>query len=444
MKAESSRVFKNMSEFWTAVTYNGGAIFSAPEGIIALDVALLIHSGLKSQETVDMETILCIDDDRTTSELVQKLLVRAGYSTLAAKNGHEALDILSRVRPDLIILDYMMPEMSGLQVVREIKKDPRLGDVPIVMFTAKSGINDKVDCLQAGAVGYIEKPVNPSEFVAKIRAILSRAPSIKGPVLNGMPRGRVIGITSVKGGLGASTLALNLALCLAKKTGEDVTAIETSPGEGSWGLELGVNHFGLDELLILPQDRISVEEINKKTEPIADHVRLLMTNLSVGMGQNAAATPQMNILLTALPFISPYVILDLGHTSMVSPQILNACDELVLVVDASATTIERARLIVNELAMFGFSRGGKKPLCSAPVNRYQLENTLTLAQIEQALNIPALPLIPADPSLAYRAQREKKPFMLIQPTSITCLQFMAIAQDLTKYAPISRRSLVAA
>lgn len=384
-------------------------------------------------EKIATETILVVDDDRITTEIVSKMIERASYLALSDRNGPEALQKLQETLPDLIVLDFMMPDMSGLEVVQKIKKDPRLSEIPVVMFTAKSGVNEKVDCFQAGAVGYIEKPVDPKEFLARIRAVLSRPAPKLLPAVKGLPRGYTIGIVSVKGGIGASTLTLNLALCLAKKLNTEVAAVETRPGEGTWELELGIKTDGLNKILVMPLEEITPEAIRNQTVAIDRNVRLLMTNLCLDQGKYMKSAPQMRALMECLAFVSPVTVLDLGYSSMMTTNILKYCDELVLVVESSPATIERAQIIVKSLAEYGFSSAGKKLICSVPVNRYQLENSISISKIEKALNVPALSPVPSDPGLAGRSQREKKPFMQIQPNSATCLQFMAIAHDLSSH-----------
>ena len=128
------------------------------------------------------EKILIIDDDLETLRLVGLMLQRQGYKVVAANNGKEGMGLARKEKPDLIVLDVMMPDMDGFAVTNSIRTDPELSDTPILMFTAKSQVDDKVAGFEAGVDDYLTKPVHPVELVAHIKALLSRFKSRTGPL----------------------------------------------------------------------------------------------------------------------------------------------------------------------------------------------------------------------------------------------------------------------
>jgi DNA-binding response OmpR family regulator len=113
-------------------------------------------------------TILVVDDDRKIVDLVTLYLKRDGYRVLQAFDGREALDLARGKRPDLIVLDLLLPELDGLDVCRLIRAESR---VPIIMLTARTTDDDKLSGLDLGADDYVTKPFNPRELVARIRAV---------------------------------------------------------------------------------------------------------------------------------------------------------------------------------------------------------------------------------------------------------------------------------
>ena len=115
--------------------------------------------------------ILIVDDEPQIVEICRDYLKAAGYETVTASNGSQALALARREKPDLIVLDLMMPEMDGLDVTREIR---RASDVPIIMLTARVEETDKLIGLELGADDYITKPFSPRELVARIRVVLRR------------------------------------------------------------------------------------------------------------------------------------------------------------------------------------------------------------------------------------------------------------------------------
>jgi DNA-binding response OmpR family regulator len=118
------------------------------------------------------ELLLLVDDEPNIIELAQVYLEREGFRTISAANGKEALESVEKHRPDLVVLDLMLPEIDGLEVCRTLRKaeDP----VAIIMLTARDEDIDKILGLELGADDYLTKPFNPRELVARVKAILRR------------------------------------------------------------------------------------------------------------------------------------------------------------------------------------------------------------------------------------------------------------------------------
>ena len=120
------------------------------------------------------ETILIVDDEQDIIELIKYNLKNEGYSILTAQTGEQAIKIARQSRPDLIVLDLMLPGIDGLEVTKYLKNSGQTQDIPIVMLTAKGEESDIVTGLELGANDYISKPFSPKVLVARIRAILRR------------------------------------------------------------------------------------------------------------------------------------------------------------------------------------------------------------------------------------------------------------------------------
>jgi len=121
------------------------------------------------------QRILVVDDDRQIVRLVQSYLEQTGMTTYTAYDGEEALRIIRSERPDLIVLDLMLPKRDGWEITRVLRSDERLASIPILMLTARIEDTDKILGLELGADDYLTKPFNPLEVVARVRAILRRA-----------------------------------------------------------------------------------------------------------------------------------------------------------------------------------------------------------------------------------------------------------------------------
>lgn len=121
--------------------------------------------------------ILIIDDNSAWRYLVIHELQKAGYTTFSASNGIEGIDTARQNKPDLILLDILMPGIDGFEVCRIIKKDPLLKDIPIIFITAKAQKTDVILGLESGGTSYLVKPVKLETILQKVTALIGEPPS---------------------------------------------------------------------------------------------------------------------------------------------------------------------------------------------------------------------------------------------------------------------------
>lgn len=140
-----------------------------------------------------MSEILFADDDEALREMVHAVLEAAGYRTRPAADGHQALAEVRRAAPDLVLLDYHMGSPNGLEVCREIKRDPRIAHLPVLILTGQDAIEDRLDGFDAGADDYLAKPFDSRELLARISALLrlARKGLDRNPT-SGLPGGEAI------------------------------------------------------------------------------------------------------------------------------------------------------------------------------------------------------------------------------------------------------------
>jgi len=120
------------------------------------------------------EKILIVEDEKDIVKMLEYNLKKEGYRTFSVHDGEDAIDSANRERPDLILLDLMLPEMDGFEVCKALKKESKTASIPIIMLTAKSQESDKVVGLELGADDYVTKPFSPRELIARIKAVLRR------------------------------------------------------------------------------------------------------------------------------------------------------------------------------------------------------------------------------------------------------------------------------
>lgn len=122
-----------------------------------------------------MPLLLVVEDDDTLRETIAYNLQEDGYTVLTAEDGEHGLDLIRTRKPDLVVLDIMLPRLDGLAVTRMVRKDAEIAQIPIIMLTARGTQGDKMVGLDSGADDYITKPFGLGEFLARVRAVLRRA-----------------------------------------------------------------------------------------------------------------------------------------------------------------------------------------------------------------------------------------------------------------------------
>lgn len=129
-----------------------------------------------------MQKILIVEDERDIADLIGFNLERAGYQVLKAHDGIAGAETTIRERPDLVILDLMLPGKDGYGVFKEIRRDSRSRDIPVIMLTARAQTEDRIQGLEAGADDYLTKPFSPKELMLRVQAVLKRSDAPPGSV----------------------------------------------------------------------------------------------------------------------------------------------------------------------------------------------------------------------------------------------------------------------
>jgi DNA-binding response OmpR family regulator len=373
------------------------------------------------------QKILIADDDVETLRLIGLMLQRQGFEIAAASNGAQALEMSHTASPDLIILDVMMPDMDGYQVTRQLRQDAGTADIPILMFTAKSQVEDKVTGYEAGVDEYITKPIHPAELVARVKALLSRAKS--RPSAASAERGYMIGVVAPKGGLGASTLTLNLAISYAQRVKSEVIAAELRPGHGSWAQDLGYSsNEGLNNLL--KAKPFEIRNSNVETELVRttyNGVRLLLADSEISDVDLVGASAQIEAVVRILPFLAPMVLLDIGVPVLPKvDRVLAFCDEVMLITEPFPASLRSTKRYMQELGNCGF--GKSKLLTVVMINRIRADIQLTITQVQESLGITVAQVIPPVPEIAYQAALQYLPIVKLQPDGLIAQQFKRLAE----------------
>jgi len=371
------------------------------------------------------EKILVVDDDLDTLKLVGLMLERQGYEITVASNGLLGLSKAATERPDLILLDIMMPDIDGYEVTRRLRADPTLAHIPVIMFTAKSMVDDKVAGFEVGVDDYLTKPTHPAELTAHVKAVLARSAQARIPPSE---KATTIGFLGVKGGVGTSTLTLNVGVSL-RHLNQDVIVADLNPGCGSIGLDLGfANPQGLGHLLSRSLKDIHLRSVEAELVAHKTGVRLLLAACRPKDSDLAQAVPQMEAVVRNLAVMCTTLLLDLGTgiRPYVKP-ILQLCDRVLLIVEPVHPTDTIARALIEDLQSSGIVRG---KMALVLVTRERTSLQIPWRQIETDLGLPLAGIISPAPEQAHQASQGGTPLVILSPDSLVTDQIHKLAANI--------------
>jgi CheY-like chemotaxis protein len=386
------------------------------------------------------EKILIIDDDVDTLKLVGMMLQKQGYKIIVSANSKQGLMQAESENPDLILLDVMLPEMDGYQVARHLRANALTANTPILMFSAKTQLDDKVTGFEAGADDYLTKPTHPTELRAHVKALLAR--SSKGKIstidLPAEKPARVIGILSPRGGQGVTTVTVNLGDALRLATKGEVIVAELRPGMGTLGPDLGeANPSVLTELLSTDLSGISRQKLQDILYTLPSGLRLLFGSVQAKDGLLANTPERMEALVNRMRSLASYLVLDLGAglRPMIQKTLPN-CNILLVLVEPVTNSVIYSKALITDLADL---TGERKNIHAVVVNRTRSDTQLTMAQMEEILGQTPLIAITPAPELIFTAARMKTTAFAANPDSLTNQQFTKLAESILTFEKLKNQ-----
>lgn len=374
------------------------------------------------------EKILIIDDDIDTLKLVGLMLERQGYQIAVASNGTIGLSKASSEVPDLILLDVMMPDMDGYQVTERLRSDPSLSHIPIVMFTAKTMVDDKVKGFESGVDDYLTKPTHPAELTAHVKAVLSRSAGSTATA-EAPAHAQVVSFFGTRAGLGTSTLALNVGVAMQLE-GLDVIVAEMNPGRGSMALDLNISApTGLTALLSRSLKDIHLRSVEAEVVTHTSGVRLLLASYQPQEAELDEAVPQMEAVVNNLASLCNTLVLDLGGTIRpYTRPLLAMSDRVIVVVEPVHPSNVIARAVLDELFSSGLARN-KTSL--ALVTRERTSLNIPWKQVEADLGIDLAGIISPAPELAQQAAQSGNPLVIMHRDTLTGDQIRKMTENIS-------------
>jgi DNA-binding response OmpR family regulator len=364
--------------------------------------------------------ILVADDDAMLQRLISNTLKLEHYEIIVADNGQQALEMARTEKPDLVILDVMMPGLNGFDVCIALRKDPATTTLPVIMLSGLGQVQEKITGLKAGADEYLTKPIDPRELLTRIEMLLARHQILRQSAV--AKAGRVYSVIGAKGGVGVTTLAVNLAAHVAE-SGKDVILLEFRPDFGTVAVQLNLRpELSLAALRELEPVAITEQVVTRLLKPAPFNARVLCgPQKASDFGPFTAA--HAGALLSRLTALADFVIVDLPPTSDVATEaIIKSSDRVVVVLEPEITCVAAA---VQRLAQInGYSNTLETRLVG--VNR-QGAMLLSVREMESRLNRTLDSMIPPATDVIGVAVQYGTPIVIMQPTHVFAEYIQEIA-----------------
>ncbi len=374
------------------------------------------------------ERILIIDDDSVTLKLAAHIFEKAGYEVHVAESGADGLRKVSAITPDLVVLDVMMPDMSGLEVCQYLRSNPATAWLPIILLSAKAGVDDKLDGFQAGADDYVAKPVSHKELLARAGALLTRARRGVQP-----PKARVIAAVGVKGGVGVTTVLVNVAAQLAQLE-KSVILAELRPYRGTVRHNLNLSPAeDLGGLLGSGPAEIRAMDVTRRLALHSSGVRVLAS--PVNKAQDHVLTDaHVHLIVEALISQAAYLLLDLPAVTGSGVQLaLEKSDQIMLVLEPETVSVACARADLKLLKAWGLADRTSLMV----VSRARSSNLIAPKEIEKELGLPVIGVLPPSPEVFYLAASLGKPVVLSKPDALAAESLIKLTNILLERLPVT-------
>ena len=353
--------------------------------------------------------ILVVDDEPNLLRVISYALESAGYTVVTAEDGLEALAQVKNCQPNLVILDVKLPLLSGIEVCRQLRSDPEMLGLPIIMLSARIQVTDKIAGLQAGADEYITKPVDIDELVVRVTALLERTHRLQGKQL--AKQGKVITFVGAKGGMGTTTLALNFAAALIGQM-KSVIIVELTFAYGTMALQLqqqSTNNLGT--LLALEPQQLDAHTVDTHLLDLPFALRVLCGPHEV-IELPEIQPARAETLVATLATMADCVIVDIADfPSGASQRVVKQSDFTFLVVAPEAVAVALGKVKIEYFTSHGYH----KDAMGAIVNRTTAHSTMTLHEVEQQLQCHMMGVIPPATEALEAAQKQGLPLVLAQP-----------------------------
>ncbi len=362
------------------------------------------------------DKILVVDDEPNLLRIISYALESEGYTVITAENGVDALEQVKSAQPSLVILDVKLPLLSGVEVCRQLRSDPAMVGLPIIMLSARIQVTDKIIGLKAGADEYITKPVDTDELVARVTALLDRTRRLRAT--QPTKRGKVFTFVGARGGAGTTTVALNFAAALSEQK-KTVIIVELTAAYGTLALQLQQHPMvDLGNLLALEPAQITAAALDTHMLHLPFALQALCAPQRFGEVAEIPAS-QAEKLIATLATMADYVIVDLAEfPSSASQPVISQSDFIFLVVEPEPIAVHLGKAKLERLLHWTGTHENSHENIGVIVNRRTPDSSMTLHEAERQLACRMIGVIPPATEALETAQEQGRPLVIAQPNHL--------------------------
>ncbi|GJL53795.1 MAG: hypothetical protein NPIRA02_09270 [Nitrospirales bacterium] len=373
------------------------------------------------------DRIMIVDDEPNFLRMLEFTLQSEGYEVVTAETGREGIEKIQAAQPHLAILDVSLPDISGIELCEHLRQDPKTVDIPVIMLSARSQTYDKIKGLRAGSDEYVTKPIDPEEIVARVEALLSRSRHLRQSSAASMKKGKIFAFMGSTGGVGATTVALNIAAALSQRS-PDTAIIEYRPYTGTTALQLGMTpERTLGDLLALETDDITHQHLDRHLSTHASGMRVLCASQSP-QEYRELLPDHTESILQGLAEIMDYSILDLPSIPLaVLPTVLQHCHVLSCVIEPEPISLACAKNLMQLLQAWG-----NTPIRVVLVNHGRSSSSLSLSEVKRQLNCEILGVMTPAAELCVKACNTQTPVVLSHPNSLAANALLEMTDRLVE------------
>lgn len=375
--------------------------------------------------------VLLIDDEQFYFKLIQKKLKESDYDLEYARSSSEGLAKISSFVPELLIVDLMLPDVDGFQILERLRRDPKFGTVPVIVITAKDQLDEKLKAFELGADDYLVKPFQPEELVARMGILIRRgraAQSAQSKTAEKAKDASLYAVHSLRGGLGCSSIVVNLGFAFEKLWGKTTLLVDgvltagqialmlDAKSTATWENLVGINEETLDDGVVsemMCEHKSGIRYLASPRFPIA---------------ADTFSTDVLKLFMDMLRAQNDFIVSDVSHDfSDMTINLLSMSNSILLVMAPEMASLRSTISALEIYDRLGISVEKVKIV----LNNNSSNPAIKQAQLEKVLKRPIDFVLPYEAGEVSRALNFGQPFILTNPDLPICLALENMAYQLS-------------